>query len=273
MVEAVRRTRGNPLNALLVLATAAVVFFAIYACQSANEFLYQAPPSPNYDRGGDFRFVRGSDGSEINVFWERGSESTRTVLYCCGTSEDLARAMPLLRSHQLKGFNVASFEYRSFGYTKVEPSQKSLYADSLAVFDFIVSEMVGRESNLVVHGHSLGGAIALEIATRREPGAVILESSFSSAYSVLMRMDWIPGDLYRNKAKAGNVVCPVLLIHGEADSVVPLSDAVDLANSFDQDRIERHYVPNGGHFDLRNVAGVGHWPSIEPFIWNLDSSG
>ena len=268
-----RRTGGNPLNALLVLATAAVVFFAFYARQSANDFLYQPPRDSSYERDQDFRFVGSPDGTQVNVFWVKGKVAKKTVLYLCGRSEDLGLAMPLLRSYQLRGFNVASFEYRGFGYTKGKPKQASLFEDGLAVFDFIVSETGGNESNIILHGRSIGGAIALEIATRRDPGAIIMESSFTSAYNVLLGMDWIPGDLYRNKAKADRVDCPVLFIHGENDSIVPLGDAVDLTNSFNQDRVERYFVPNAGHFDLRDMAGTGYWSSMDSFIRKLDSGG
>ena len=110
-----RRTRGNPLNALLVLATAAVVFFAFYARQSATDFLYQPPRGSNYERDQDFRFVGSADETQVNVFWVKGKDANKTVLYLCGRSEDLVLAMPVLRSYQLRGFNVASFEYRGFG--------------------------------------------------------------------------------------------------------------------------------------------------------------
>ena len=267
------RTQGNPLNALFVLATAAVVFFAFYARQSATEFLYQPPRDSSYERDQDFRFVGSADETQVNVFWVKGKDANKTVLYFCGRSEDLGLAMPLLRSYQLRGFNVASFEYRGFGYTKGKPKEASLFEDGLAVFDFIVGETGGNESNIILHGHSLGGAIAMEIATRRDPRAIILESSFTSAYDVLLSMDWIPGDLYRNKAKADLVDCPVLFIHGENDSVIPLEDAVDLANRFNQVRVDRYFVPNAGYYDLRDIAGSGYWSSMDSFIRKLDSRG
>lgn len=273
MKSASRRTRGNPLNALLVLGTAAVVFFAFYARQSANEFLYRPPPSFNYERNEDFQFISSEDGTKIHVFWAADSEATRTVLYFCGSSEDLPAAMPLLRSYQLRGFNVASFEYRGFGYSEGKPNQAALFEDGAAVYDFIAKEVGGDESSIILHGHSVGGAVAMEIATRIKPGGIILESSFTSAYNVLLGMDWIPGDLYRNKAKAENIACPVLLIHGEDDAVVPLSDAVDLANSFGDENLSRYIVPDGGHADLPATAGIGYWSSIESFVRKLNSGG
>lgn len=272
MERAERRTRGNPLNALLVLATAAIMFFAFYARQSANDFLYRPPPKSSYERDEDFQFFSSQDGTKIHLFWANDKKSARTALYLCGSGEDLAAAMPLLSSYQLRGFNVASFEYRGFGYSEGKPSQATLFEDGLAIYDFIAGETGGDESNIILHGHSLGAAVAMEIASRRRPGALILESSFTSAYSVLLGMDWIPGDLYRNKAKTDKVACPVLLIHGEDDSVVPLANAVDLANGFpEQERVSRYFVSGGGHSDLPAVAGIGYWSSIESSIRKLDS--
>jgi len=273
MESAERRTRGNPLNALLMLATAAIVFFAIYARQSANDFLYRPPPKSSYEPDEEFQFFSAKDGKKIHFFWANDKQSARTALYFCGSGEDLAAAMPLLSSYQLRGFNVASIEYRGFGYSEGKPSQAALFEDGLAIYDFIAGEIGGDESSMILHGHSLGGAVAMEIAARRKPGALILESSFNSAYSVLLGMDWIPGDLYRNKAKAENVACPVLLIHGENDSIVPLANVVDLASGFpEQDRVSRYFVSGGGHSDLPAVAGIGYWSSIESFIRKLDSN-
>ena len=113
----------------------------------------------------------------------------------------------------------------------------------------------------------------MEIATRRDPRAIILESSFTNAYNVLLRMDWTPGDLYRNKAKADLVDCPVLFIHGENDSIIPLEATVNLANSFNQYRVDRYFVLNAGHYDLRDIAGSEYWSSMDSFIRMLDSRG
>ena len=62
-----RRTH-NPFNALMVLVTAGVVFFAIYVRQTAHEFLFRPPPVP-YERDSSFEYVVADDGVELNVFW------------------------------------------------------------------------------------------------------------------------------------------------------------------------------------------------------------
>lgn len=111
-----RRTH-NPFNALMVLVTAGVVFFAIYARQTAHEFLFRPPPA-SYERDSSFEYFVADDGVELNVFWEGAGEDAWTVLYLCGSEEDLSMAMPKLRNYQLKGYNVASFEYRGYVFTE-----------------------------------------------------------------------------------------------------------------------------------------------------------
>ncbi len=89
-----RRTH-NPFNAIMVLVIAGVVFFAIYARQTAHEFLFR-PPVVSYERDSSFEYVVAEDGVELNVFWEAAGRDAWTVLYLCGSEEDLSMAMPKL---------------------------------------------------------------------------------------------------------------------------------------------------------------------------------
>lgn len=258
-----RRTH-NPFNALMVLVIAGVVFFAVYARQTAHEFLFQ-PPRESYERDSSFEFVSARDGVDLNVFWVEAGKDAWTVLYFCGSEEDLAVAMPKLRNYQLKGYNVASFEYRGYGHTKGDPNESNLYEDAGLVYDYLLSEKGVSESKLVLHGRSLGGGVATELATNRRPARLILESTFTSVYDNLLSLKWIPGDLFENDEKAPEVTCPVLLIHGEADSVVDVANCNALRDAFKAVKVSQLIVPNAGHRNVERVGGLGYWTAIEQF--------
>ena len=259
-----RRTH-NPFNALMVLVIAGVVFFAIYARQTAHEFLFR-PPVVSYERDSSFEYVVAEDGVELNVFWEAAGRDAWTVLYLCGSEEDLSMAMPKLRNYQLKGYNVASFEYRGYGFTVGTPNESNLYEDAGLVYDYLLREKGVNESRLVLHGRSVGGGVATELATIRDPARLILESTFTSVYENLLSLKWIPGDMFENENKASKVDCPVLLIHGEADSIVDVANSIALQGSFGGSKVSFLSVPEAGHRNVERVGGLAYWTAIEQFV-------
>jgi len=259
-----RRTH-NPFNAIMVLVIAGVVFFAIYARQTAHEFLFR-PPVVSYERDSSFEYVVAEDGVELNVFWEAAGRDAWTVLYLCGSEEDLSMAMPKLRNYQLKGYNVASFEYRGYGFTDGTPNESNLYEDAGLVYDYLLREKGVNESRLVLHGRSVGGGVATELATIRDPARLILESTFTSVYENLLSLKWIPGDMFENENKASKVDCPVLLIHGEADSIVDVANSIALQGSFGGSKVSFLSVPEAGHRNVERVGGLAYWTAIEQFV-------
>jgi fermentation-respiration switch protein FrsA (DUF1100 family) len=249
----------------MVLVIAGVVFFAIYARQTAHEFLFR-PPIVSYERDSSFEYVVAEDGVELNVFWEAAGRDAWTVLYLCGSEEDLSMAMPKLRNYQLKGYNVASFEYRGYGFTVGTPNESNLYEDAGLVYDYLLREKGVNESRLVLHGRSVGGGVATELATIRDPARLILESTFTSVYENLLSLKWIPGDMFENENKASKVDCPVLLIHGEADSIVDVANSIALQGSFGGSKVSFLSVPEAGHRNVERVGGLAYWTAIEQFV-------
>lgn len=259
---------GHPFNAILALAVGCVVFFAIFARQAAEEMLFR-PGAASYQRDESFTSVEAKDGKLLNVFWAEGSGDGWTLLYFYGSDEDIGSAMPRLNSYQLKGFNVACFDYRGYGYTSGKPTEEVLYDDAETVFEFIVREKGIPESKIVLHGRSVGGGVAMELATRRSPAGLILESTFRSAFNAILLLKWVPGDSFENERKAPETSCPVLLIHGEADETFDISHSVALHEAFGAERAMFLRIPGAGHRDVAERGGVSYWKSIELFVHRL----
>ncbi len=267
------RTRtGNALGSfqgLLVLATACVVFFFIYARRSAHDFLY-APPQGSYERDGRFERLEVEGGAALNVFWAGSKADAWTVLYFCGNEEDIGTAMPRLQTYRLRGFNVACFDYRGYGYSEGEPSESTLYADAEQVYDFLLREKGVSESRLALHGRSVGGGVAVELATRRDPAGLVLESTFTSVYNAILKMKWVPGDSFRSARKASKTDCPVLVIHGVDDSIVDVAEGAALAEAFGDSRAVFFPVEDAGHRNVDRVGGLAYWTGIYRFIRGLE---
>ena len=265
------RERGslkNPFNGVLALFVGCVIFFVIFGRQAADRFLFQPAPA-SYELDDSFLKVESEDGEWINVFWADGSAGEWTVFYLYGSDEDIGLAMPRLRSYQLKGFNVICFDYRGFGHTLGKPSERVLYRDASTVYDYLVKERGIPESKIVLHGRSLGGGVAVELATRYRPGRLILESTFRSAFNAVLPLNWVPGDSFENEDKAEKTSCPVLLIHGDSDESIKVSHSLALREAFGRDRALFYQVAGAGHRNVARVGGAAYWRTIESFIRRL----
>lgn len=258
----------HPFNGILALVVVIVVFFVIFGRRAAERMLFQ-PVAASYELDESFLRVETEDGEALNVFWAEGSGDGWTVFYLYGSDEDIGLAMPRLASYRLKGFNVACFDYRGFGYTSGKPSEPALYRDAEAVYEFIVQEKGIPESKIALHGRSLGGGVAMELATRRSPAGLILESTFRSAFKTVLPLRWVPGDSFENERKAEKTTCPVLLIHGDADATIDVSHSLALREAFGADRAMLYQVSGAGHKNLAELGGLAYWRTIEQFIRGL----
>jgi alpha-beta hydrolase superfamily lysophospholipase len=154
-----------------------------------------------------------------------------TVLYLHGVRWSLSNHLfRIARWHQM-GFDVLAIDYRGFGRSDGElPSEAQTYADAQAAWDYLKAR-VRDPSKRFVYGHSLGGAVAIELAMRNpDVAGLVVESSFTSmqAMAELQGYRFLPVSLvlterYDSLARIGAVHTPVLFVHGMGDRFVPHS--------------------------------------------------
>jgi len=163
-----------------------------------------------------------------------------TVLYLHGARWNLNGSVFRIERWVEMGYNVLAIDYRGFGQsTEIVPSEESVYEDARVAF-----EELGRRqpdpARRLLYGHSLGGAVALDLATREGMGeriaAVVVESTFTSMPALVkgLRWGWVPGldfaitQRFDSLSKIARVDKPLLIIHGTADRLVPESMAEEL---------------------------------------------
>ncbi len=124
------------------------------------------------------------------------------------------------------GAGVFLLDYRGYGGSSGSPTEKGLYLDAEAAAAWLEAN---RYSPVVYVGESLGSAVAVELALRRPPAALILQSAFTSAADVgqkaypFLPVRLLIKDRFDSLSKIDRVTCPILLIHGKEDSLVPLT--------------------------------------------------
>lgn len=147
------------------------------------------------------------------------------VIYFHGNAELIAGQQHVVfRYHQL-GWSVLLPEYRGYGGSGGSPSQFALRADAVRFHDTLVSRNDVDASRIVFHGHSLGGAVAADLAAYRKPAALILQSTFTSMPAMAHRF-LVPGFIARHPFRTDRVVesldVPILVFHGRHDRLIPV---------------------------------------------------
>jgi pimeloyl-ACP methyl ester carboxylesterase len=196
-----------------------------------------------------------------------------TVIFFHGQSGNIANVGWIGTDLASRGFDVLLFDYRGYGKSEGEIADEAdLYEDADAAYDYVVGSLGVSPKRVVLYGHSLGTTAAVDLASRRSCGAIILESGLSSAKDMAeVKLPWLPKWLYsfgRNRfdseAKLRHVTCPVFVVHGEPDNVVPTREGRTLftaANSPKQLLI----VPGAGH-SVASFGGENYFTRLENFI-------
>jgi fermentation-respiration switch protein FrsA (DUF1100 family) len=119
-------------------------------------------------------------------------------------------------------------------------------------------------SRLVLYGRSVGGGPASDLAARLPIGGLVLESTFTSAFVVMTRIPLLPFDRFPNLRHVRKVHAPVLVIHGTADEVIPVSHGRRLYDAANDPK-QSLWVDGTHHNDLPLVAGPRYWTALAAF--------
>jgi fermentation-respiration switch protein FrsA (DUF1100 family) len=161
-------------------------------------------------------------------------------------------------------------DYRGYGRSEGRPSEEGLYTDARAAWRYLVEERGIAPARIVIFGKSLGGAVAVELATQVKPAGVILESSFTSVPDMAARhFPFVPKALIRTKmnsaGKIARIRAPKLHIHSPADEVVPYELGRELFDAA-ADPKRFHRVEGAGHNETYLVGGSGYFAAIRDFM-------
>jgi pimeloyl-ACP methyl ester carboxylesterase len=223
------------LGALLVPLAAGL---ALWVCQSRLIF---EPERVLHARPVDFPFpvldlaipVKRAGQSEemVRAWWIPAADrDAKVVLYLHGNDGNVSTSMGEVAPLRELGYSILVIDYRGYGISDGSfPSEAKVYQDAEAAWTHLVRAGVDP-SDLYIYGHSLGGAVAIDLAARHpEAGGVIVESSFTSIYDMAMldrRYALLPVKLLLNQrfeslSKVAALRVPALYIHGTADEIVP----------------------------------------------------
>jgi uncharacterized protein len=165
---------------------------------------------------------------KLHAMWLAAEDADAPVLlYLHGARRDVAGSAFRIRQMHDLGFSVLAIDYRGFGQSSDElPSETGVYEDARAAWAWLAGHYPGRDR--YIFGHSLGGAIAVQLATEASDAkGLIVEGTFTSIPAVFetMKWGWLPltpliTQRFDSAEKIGRVKAPVLVVHGSNDSLI-----------------------------------------------------
>ncbi len=187
------------------------------------------PPIESVLPGWDEVAVSTSDGLTLAAWWSEPDEDAPVVMVLPGNAGNRADRATLGAALAGRGLGVLLVEYRGYGGNPGAPGEEELARDAGAAADLIAVLAPGHQ--LVYFGESLGAAVAIELATRRPPVALILRSPFTSLAAVgaehypFLPVRLLLRDRFPSDERITDVGAAVLVIAGSADSIVPVSQS------------------------------------------------
>ena len=147
------------------------------------------------------------------------------VIYCHGNAGDVPRRHQKSALICGVGLDVLAFDYRGYGANAGSPDEDGLYADGRAAYDYLINRGVEPE-RIIIYGESLGGGVAVELASKVKCAGLITESTFTSIPDMAsVAYPFVPKFIIRtqfdNLKKISSVTCPKFFMHGQNDSVIP----------------------------------------------------
>lgn len=247
------------------LIAIAVIYAAVclIAFLVADRMIFLPPPS-SYRDTGEILKVTSAPGVELSAVHLVNPAAEYTILYSHGNAEDLGLIAPLLGRLRDWGFSVFAYDYRGYGTSGGTPSERAAYADVDAAFAYLTGTLGVPAGRIIAYGRSVGSGPAVDLARRERLAGLVVESGFSTAFRVMTRVPLLPFDKFRNIDKIPRVQCPVLVMHGQEDEIIPLAHGRKLFDAA-PDPKRFLWVPGAGHNDFTLVAGERQGQALRDF--------
>jgi len=213
-----------------------------------------------------------ADGIKLHGWFVPHDQPVATLLMCHGNAGNVSDRYEWLEIlHQHVPANLFIFDYRGYGRSAGKPTEAGCYRDAVAAFDWL--NIQKNNLPVIVHGHSLGSAVAIELVHRlpERAAGMILESPFTNAADMARLMFGpIPLHLLSSMKWAGDekiaaIKIPKLFIHGEHDSIIPLRLGKKLFDAAAPPK-ELVVLPGADHNDTFVAGGDEYIQAIRNFI-------
>jgi pimeloyl-ACP methyl ester carboxylesterase len=254
---------------LVLLAIYVIAFGLLYSFQES--LIFQADTLEqdyrfNFDTPFEERIIKRKDGAQLHGLHFKATEPQGLILYFHGNAGDLSRWGEVVEPFVKHGYDVLVVDYRGYGKSSGKRKEKLMYEDAVQWYELALQDF--NADSIVVYGRSLGCTFATYVASKRKPQQLILETPFYSLKSVVKNTYAIfpVNNLLKFKFPSHEFIpqvdCPITIIHGTDDDVVPIENARRLIKL--NPRIEFVSIEHGEHNDLASFEE--YWKVIREIL-------
>ncbi len=211
--------------------------------------------------------ITASDEVRIHGWWIPAEVNRGTILFCHGNSGNISHRLESIRIFHQLDLNVFIFDYRGYGKSSGSPSEEGTYLDAAAAYDYLREYREISPGKIIIFGRSLGGAVAIELTEDREAGALICESTFTSAVDMgKLVFPYLPAgllvfDKYDSISRVEDLSLPKLFIHSREDDLIPFAQG---------ERLYQAAAPPKEFLEIRGGHNEGFLESEEIYRKSID---
>ncbi|MCK5804766.1 MAG: alpha/beta hydrolase [Lentisphaeria bacterium] len=192
----------------------------VFAWLGSDGMIFHPQPA-SYRDTDDLIRLKTPDGLELVALHLVNPTARHTILYSHGNAEDLGDERDDLEAMRCAGFSVFAYDYRGYGLSDGRPSTKGAKTDIETAYAYLTTELAVAPGAIIVYGRSVGGGPSTHLAAAHPVGGLVLQSTFTSAFVVMTKVPLVPFDKFNNLSLIQKIDCPLLVIHGRLDRIVP----------------------------------------------------
>ena len=210
------------------------------------------------------------DGVRLSGWFIPCNDARGVILFCHGNAGNISHRLESIQIFHQLGLDCFIFDYRGYGQSNGKPTEQGTYKDAEAAWQYLIEERQVNPKEILIFGQSLGGAVASWLAQNHTPGALILESTFTSLPDIAATLyPYLPARLlsrfeYNTMEYLDRVNCPVLVVHSREDEIMPFSHGWRLFEIAKEPK--RFLEIRGSHNEGFIMSGVGYEEGLNAFI-------
>ena len=211
-------------------------------------------------------------GVQLHAWFFPHTKPLGSLLFCHGNAGNISHRLGNVQFLVQTGFQVLLFDYRGYGHSSGRPSELGLYRDATTAWQHLVERPDTGGAPRIIFGRSLGGAVAVDLATHADADGLIIESTFTSIRTLVRLIYHLPlPELpvkYDSLSKIGQIRMPLLALHGTRDELIPITDGRALFDAAPEPKTW-YPIPMAGHNDTYVVGGNAYFRQFAKFARGL----
>jgi fermentation-respiration switch protein FrsA (DUF1100 family) len=219
-----------------------------------------------------------ADGARLHGWYVPAESSRGVVLFCHGNAGNISHRLDSIIMFRELGLDVFIFDYRGYGKSRGWITEKGLYLDAEAAFDYLVEVRKIPSKKIVIFGRSIGGDVAIDLAARVDAACLITEGAFLSIEDMAKSIykvrppGWLLSNHFDALSRIKRVGMPKLIVHSRDDEIVPSSHGRRI---FETAGGPKEFLElEGSHNDAFLVGGREYKRRLRDFIdmWTCEPS-